>query len=53
MHSVRRFLADWIGAYRDGLRVAGGLPWLFGGIILWDLAQHVSAVMDVKWRQEF
>ena len=41
MHSVRRFLADWIGAYRDGARVAVGLPWLFGGIILWEFVQHV------------
>jgi len=41
MNHVRRFLADLIGAHRDGLRVVGGLPWLFGAIILWEFAQHV------------
>lgn len=41
MTPIRRFLADWVGSYRDGARVAMGLPWLFGGIILWEFAQHV------------
>lgn len=41
MTAIRRFFADLFGAYLDGIRVAAGLPLLFGAIIVWEFAQHI------------
>ena len=42
---LKAFLASWGGAYRDGARLFGALPWLAALMIAVELAQHV-----VEWR---
>src|SRR5438309_1088702 len=41
---LKRFFGDLFGAYRDGVRVALALPWLFALIAGWEFAQHVLEV---------
>lgn len=41
MQPIRRFVADLVGAYIDGLRAMRGLPLLFAALIAWEFAQHV------------
>ncbi len=41
---VRRFFADLLGAYTDGVRFARGLPLLFAVMVLWEFGQHVLEV---------
>jgi hypothetical protein len=41
---LKRFATDLIGAHVDGARAMRALPWLFGAVIAWELAQHVIEV---------
>lgn len=41
---LKRFGIDLIGVHVDGVRVMRALPWLFGVLIAWELAQHVVEV---------
>ena len=41
---VKRYFADLLGAYLDGVRVVAGLPLLFGALIAWEFAQHVVEI---------
>ncbi|WP_084582186.1 hypothetical protein [Sphingomonas azotifigens] len=41
---LKRFGIDLIGAHVDGVRAIRALPWLFGVLIAWELAQHVVEV---------